>query len=323
MSGSSFRVGARTSRLARLQADLVITALDGHGRGDVRFVGIRTSGDIVADVPIGAIGGTGVFTRELERALLAEEIDAAVHSLKDLATRMPDGLEIGATLPRADPRDVIVLSHELRERAAAEPRRSGLQALPAGAVVGTASLRRRAFLLRLRPDLQIEPIRGNVPTRIEKLRAGPFDAIVLAAAGLRRLGRGEEIDSYLGPLDFPPAPGQGAVAVQIREDDRQAAARIRPLDHLPTSTMVTAERAFLRRIEGGCQVPAGALAALDGARITLSTLVCSPDGTKAVAASAAGMAKEAAGVGLAAAERALQDGAEDILDPLRAAEDGT
>ncbi len=285
---------------------------------DAEFVGVETSGDVATDIPIGQIGGTGVFTRELERALVQDEIDAAVHSLKDLATEMPAGLAIGAFLPREDPRDVILLSPELRAERAAW---NGLDMLPSGAVVGTASLRRRAFLLNLRPDLEIEGIRGNVPTRLEKLAEGPYDAIVLAAAGLLRLGLGDEIDAYLGTDDFPSAPGQGAVAIQIRDDDTRARALVGPLDHPPTAIRVGAERAFLRRIEGGCQVPAGALAELDGGTVTLATRVCSPDGVRAVAASATGSADEAAAVGLAAADRALQDGAGEILAALRARQD--
>lgn len=313
-----FRVGARTSLLARRQAGFVVDGLLEDAAVEAEFVGIRTAGDIAPDVPIGSIGGTGVFTRELERALLEGEIDAAVHSLKDLATRMPEGLRIGAVLPRESPLDALVLSEELRARAADDPSRSGLDALPHGAVVGTASLRRRAFLLRLRPDLRVETIRGNVPTRLDKLRSESFDAIVLAAAGLRRLDRAGEVDALLSATEFPPAPGQGAVAVQVRADDERAVGLVGRLDHPPSAIAVAAERSFLNRIEGGCQVPAGALAEIDGATLTLATLVCSPDGRRAVAASAVGSADEAAAVGLAAADRALEDGADEILAPLRA-----
>lgn len=319
-----FRVGARTSLLARRQAGFVVDGLAEEAAVEAEFVGIRTAGDIAPDVPIGSIGGTGVFTRELERALLEGEIDAAVHSLKDLATRMPEGLRIGAVLPRESPLDALVLSEELRARTGAEddPSGWGLDALPDGALVGTASLRRRAFLLRLRPDLRVETIRGNVPTRLDKLRSGSFDAIVLAAAGLRRLERADEIDALLSATEFPPAPGQGAVVVQLRDDDERAVGLVGRLDHAPSAIAVTAERAFLNRIEGGCQVPAGALAEIDGATLSLSTLVCSPDGRQAVAASAVGSIDDAAAVGLAAADRALQDGADEILAPLRAGATG-
>lgn len=326
MSDAPFRVGARTSRLARWQADLVLDALTADGV-TAEFVGVETSGDRAIDVPIGQIGGTGVFTRELERALAQGEIDVAVHSLKDLATEMPGGLALGALLPREDPRDVVVLSPELRGEAAAGNEatrpggasRSALGMLPPRAVVGTASLRRQAFLLHLRPDLRVEGIRGNVPTRLEKLTDGPYDAVVLAAAGLLRLDLGSEIDAYLPTTTFPSAPGQGAIAVQIRDDDERARGLMSTLDHPPTAITVSAERAFLKRIEGGCQVPAGALAELQGGTVTLTTLVCSPDGERAVAASATGTAEEAAAVGLAAADRALQDGAGEILAALRAA----
>jgi hydroxymethylbilane synthase len=314
------RVGSRTSDLARRQTDLVLEGLL-HLEAEAEFVGIRTTGDDAPDVPIGQVGGTGVFTREIERALLDREIDLAVHSLKDLATRMPDGLRIGALLPREDPRDALVLSPDLRDATPGRSADGGLDRLPRGAVVGTASLRRRAFLLRLRPDLRIEPIRGNVPTRLAKLHSGDYAAIVLAAAGLRRLGLQGEIDAILPPAEFPPAPGQGAVAVQIRAEDGRTANLLATLDHPATSIAVTAERAFLQRIEGGCQVPAGALASLDGGHVTLGTLVCSPDGRRAVAASATGSTEDAATVGLAAAERALEDGADEILASLRADDD--
>jgi len=317
VTSSAFRVGSRTSDLARRQAGLVLEGLT-HLEAEVEFVGIRTAGDDAPNVPIGQIGGTGVFTRELERALLDGQIDAAVHSLKDLATRMPEGLRIGALLPREDPRDVLVLSRALRDAGGANSTvATALGRLPEGAVVGTASLRRRAFLLHLRPDLRIASIRGNVPTRLEKLNRGDYDALVLAAAGLRRLGRADEIDGFLPTAEFPPAPGQGAVAVQIRRTDGRASNLLATLHHPPTAITVTAERAFLQRIEGGCQVPAGALAELEGAGVTLATLVCSPDGRRAVAASATGTAEEAATVGLAAAERALEDGAAEILASLR------
>lgn len=320
-SAPLLRVGSRTSDLARFQTGLVLEGLL-HLDVEAEFVGIRSSGDDAPDVPIGQIGGTGVFTRELERALLDGEIDAAVHSLKDLATRMPEGLRVGAVLPREDPRDVVVLSPGLREAGVGGEGDEILGALPRGATVGTASLRRRAFLLHLRPDLQIEAIRGNVPTRLAKLKSGRYDAIILAAAGLRRLGKEEEIDAHLPPASFPPAPGQGAVAVQIRADDSRTAGVFPTLDDAPTRITVTAERAFLRRIEGGCQVPAGALAVLEGGSVTLTTLVCSPDGRNAVAASATGAAHDAAAVGFGAAERALEDGADEILAPLRAGQGG-
>ncbi|HSM07600.1 MAG TPA: hydroxymethylbilane synthase [Gemmatimonadota bacterium] len=322
MNAAVFRVGARTSLLARRQAGFVVDGLAEEAAVETEFVGIRTVGDIAPDVPIGSIGVTGVFTRELERALLEGEIDAAVHSLKDLATRMPEGLRIGAVLPRESPLDALILSEELRARAEDDPSRSGLDALPDGAVVGTASLRRRAFLLRLRPDLRVETIRGNVPTRLDKLRSGSFDAIVLAAAGLRRLERADEVDALLPVTEFPPAPGQGAVAVQVRDDDERSVGLVARLDHPPSAIAVTAERSFLNRIEGGCQVPAGALAEIDGTTLALSTLVCSPDGRRAVAASAVGSIDDAAAVGLAAADQALQDGADEILAPLRAGATG-
>lgn len=313
MSRPALRVGARTSRLARRQASIVMDSLAADSSAE--FVGLRTSGDLAPDVPISAIGGTGVFTREIERALLAGEIDVAVHSLKDLSTIMPEGLRLAACLPREDPRDALLLAASDGGSDAS----TGLDALPRGAVVGTASLRRRAFLLRARPDLRVKTIRGNVPTRLEKLREGAFDAIVLATAGLVRLGLDECITAVLSAESFPPAPGQGAIAVQVRSGDARTAAAVDALDHGDTRVAVTAERAFLRRIEGGCQAPAGALATMDSDRrlLRLDTLVCSADGSRSVSISVSGDPSDAAELGRAAAEQSLAAGADDILDELR------
>ncbi len=274
------------------------------------FVGITTTGDRLSEIPLSAIGETGVFTREIERALRVGKIDLAVHSLKDLEPGDPEGLVLGAILPREDPRDALIVHSRLSAYAS-------LAALPEGTRVGTASLRRRALLLRQRPDIRVEAIRGNVPTRLNKLAAGEFDAIVLAVAGLNRLGLEEEISEFLPPEEFPPAPGQGAVAVQIRQGDVQVARAVMNLDHRPTRVAVTAERAFLGLLEGGCQVPAGALATVTGDTVSLIALVCSPDGDETVRARAEGPTDQAAAVGEEAAERALRDGADRILEKIR------
>lgn len=274
------------------------------------FVGIETSGD-VSEEPLSAIGETGWFTHEIERALHDKDIDVAVHSLKDLETDGPEGLVVGAVLAREDPRDALIIG----------PRVAGhsLATLPEGTRVGTSSMRRRALLLRLRPDVKVEPIRGNVPTRVEKLEAGEFDAIVLAVAGLNRLGLEELISEYLPADEFPPAPGQGAVAVQVRGDDSWVAQIVAGLEHISSRVAVVAERAFLRRIEGGCQVPAGALAVVAEGTVTIDAMICSPDGSEAIRTSAGGPVAHAAIVGEEAAERALRDGADRILEAIRGA----
>ncbi len=309
MNDRVLRVGARTSRLARIQAASVTKGLRDQASVACEFVGIETSGDILATEPLAAIGETGVFTREIERALRDGDIDVAVHSLKDLETEGPDGLVLGAVLAREDPRDALLIG----------PRVTGhsLASLPKGTRVGTSSMRRRALILRLRPDLRVEPIRGNVPTRVEKLEAGEFDAIVLAVAGLNRLGLEESISELLPADEFPPAPGQGAVAVQVRESDPWVEQLVAGLEHFATRIAVTAERAFLRRIEGGCQVPAGALAVAADGTVTINAMICSADGTDAIRTSAGGPVAHATIVGEEAAERALRDGADRILQAIR------
>jgi hydroxymethylbilane synthase len=273
------------------------------------YVGITTAGDHSADAPFADIGEAGVFTREIERALRGGDIDIAVHSLKDLETEDSEGLVLGAVLAREDPRDALLIN----------PRVSGrsLATLPEGTRVGTASLRRRALILRQRPDLRVEHIRGNVPTRVEKLAAGEFDAIVLAVAGLNRLGLAESISEFLPTDEFPPAPGQGAVAVQVRDSDPTVEHIIAGIEDFATRIAVAAERAFLRRIEGGCQVPAGALAATADGSVVIEAMVCSPDGRSTIRSRAGGPVAHAAIVGEEAAEKALRDGADRILADIR------
>lgn len=250
-----------------------------------------------------------MFTREIEQALRDGAIDIAVHSLKDLETEDAEGLVLGAVLPREDPRDALLIG----------PRTSGqsLATLPEGTRIGTASLRRRALILRQRPDLRVLPIRGNVPTRIEKLEAGEFEAIVLAVAGLNRLGLDGSITEFLSPDEFPPAPGQGAVAVQVRDDDTTVERVVAGIEHFATRIAVATERAFLRKIEGGCQVPAGAMASVADGAVQIDAMVCSPDGSQAIRVTAGGPVAHAVVVGEQAAERALRDGADRILEGVR------
>ncbi|HEY0341594.1 MAG TPA: hydroxymethylbilane synthase, partial [Steroidobacteraceae bacterium] len=217
--------------------------------------------------------GRAFFTKEIDRALLAGEVDLAVHSLKDLSTVLDPGLELAATLTREDPRDAL-LSRDGK----------GLKDLPPGARVGTSSLRRRAFLSRLRPDLKLMELRGNVPTRVDRMKSGDYDAIVLAAAGLLRLGLQENISEYLSPDDFPPAVSQGVVGVACRGGDVETLKWLRPLDDRAARLATTAERALLRRLEGGCQVPLGALGTLSGGTLHLQATVCSLDGAESLTA---------------------------------------
>ncbi|HVW68579.1 MAG TPA: hydroxymethylbilane synthase [Steroidobacteraceae bacterium] len=271
MSGHrTLRIGTRASALALWQARHVESLIKGlKDAPPVEVVHIKTEGDVRTDVPLWALKGRAFFTKEIDRALLAGEVDLAVHSLKDLSTVLEPGLELAATLTREDPRDALLTRGGL-----------GLADLPPGARVGTSSLRRRAFLGRARPDLNLLELRGNVPTRIERLKAGDYDAIVLAAAGLRRLGLHEHIAELLLPDDFPPAVSQGVVGVCCRAGDAETLRWLRPLDDLPARLATTAERSLLRRLEGGCQVPLGALGTSVGGTLHLYAGVCALDGSE-------------------------------------------
>lgn len=305
----ALRVGSRGSELALWQARHVAErlAVAPHGL-PCELVTIRTQGDLITDLPLSQVGGRAFFSREIEQALAAGEVDLAVHSLKDLATAMPDGLALGAVLPREDPRDVLLTGRGID---------LDLDSLPPGARVGTSSLRRRALLARWRSDLVPTDLRGNVPTRLRHLEEGRFDAIVLAAAGLLRLGLGEWIGTHLPLERFLPAVGQGAIAVQVRADDDEVRRRIGALDDVATRLAVTAERALLARLEGGCQVPVGALAEVRSDRLVLRAVVCSLDGQESVEGRTVGDRNEPGGVGEALAADLLRRGAGDILATIR------
>lgn len=255
------RIATRASALALHQARLVEAALAARGV-ESELVTYTTVGDRRLDQPLSAIGAKGLFTEELERDLLAGRVDCCVHSLKDLPTAMPAGLELVAQLPREDPRDALVLAPKLAALAAAGTAEGAalVRALPAGARVGTSSLRRRAQLLALRPDLDVRDLRGNVPTRLRKVAEGEVDVAILAAAGLHRLGEGARIAAYLDAPGWLPAAGQGAIAIQARAGDPTLGPVLAELDDAPTSLATTAERAFLAALEGGCQVPIAVLA---------------------------------------------------------------
>ncbi len=331
-SSGSLRIGTRGSELALWQACHVAERLGRlPGAPPVELVVIRTEGDRVAELPLTRVAGKAFFTGEIEDALSRGEIDLAVHSLKDLAVANPPGLLIGAVLPREDPRDVLIVRRDL---VSGSPSGTGLDTLPAGARVGTCSLRRRALLARWRSDLELVDLRGNVPTRIQRLDEGPpdksrMDAIVLAAAGVKRLGLEGRISAFLPPERVLPAPGQGAIAVQVREADAGTRAWVERLDDPATRAATAAERAFLARLEGGCQVPVGALAELEGTRLSIAGIVCSLDGRQAVEGSleaeiAGGEEArfhdqfEAAKLGDALAADLLRRGAGEILAGIRA-----
>ena len=271
MSGQQkLRIGTRASALALWQARHVESLIRGlQDAPAVELVHIKTEGDVRTDVPLWALRGRAFFTKEIDRALLCGEVDVAVHSLKDLSTVLDPGLELAATLTREDPHDALLTRTGV-----------GLADLPPGARVGTSSLRRRAFLSRARPDLTLLELRGNVPTRIERLKSGDYDAIILAAAGLKRLGLQQHITELLLSDDFPPAVSQGVIGVCCRAGDAETLRWLRPLDDEEARVSTTAERALLRRLEGGCQVPLGALASAIGGTLNLYAGVCALDGSE-------------------------------------------
>lgn len=311
MSGhKTLRIGTRASALALWQARHVESLIKGlKDAPDVELVHIKTEGDLRTDVPLWALRGRAFFTKEIDRALLAGEVDLAVHSLKDLSTVLESGLELAATLTREDPRDALL------SRTGA-----GLKDLPRGARVGTSSLRRRAFLSRLRPDLTLLELRGNVPTRVERLKNGDYDAIILAAAGLRRLGLQGHISELLLSDDFPPAVSQGIVGVACRADDAETLRWLRPLDDAAARVTATAERALLRRLEGGCQVPLGALGTSIGGTLHLYAAVCALDGSEWLTASgdAPSDPREAVKLGQRLADDLLAKGAARLIAHERA-----
>jgi len=308
---AALRIGTRASALALWQARHVAALLAAQPAAPVvELVHISTSGDLEREVPLWQVGGRAFFTREIDRALLAGSVDVAVHSLKDLATQLEAGLTLAATLPRADPRDALV------SRSGAK-----LTELPRGARIGTSSLRRRAFLARLRPDAALLELRGNVPTRIERLRRGDYDAIVLAAAGLARLGLEAQVTEYLDAGAFPPAVSQGVIGVCARAEDAATLRWVAPLDDAQARIAVTAERALLRRLEGGCQVPLGALATVREGTLTLEVSVCALDGSRYLSARGQAPAAqgEAAALGTRIAEELIKRGAGELIADERAA----
>ncbi|MBI4372548.1 MAG: hydroxymethylbilane synthase [Candidatus Omnitrophica bacterium] len=300
------KIGTRGSSLALYQAELMRAKLSAlFPLVEFEFVKIHTKGDMIRHASIGSIG-PGIFTHEIETALLENKIDLAVHSAKDLATDLPEGLEIGSVSDREDPRDCLVA-------------RDGktLNQLPYGARIGTSSLRRRAQLKRLRRDLEICEMRGNIDSRIKKIEAAEYDGLVIAHAGLMRLGLTNFVTQIFDEETFLPQAAQGALAVEIRKGDSEINELIRPLNHEVTYQRILAERSFLRRLEGGCQIPVGIHSKVENNRLSLKGAVFSLDGDRSVIHEASGMVSDAEKLGIALAEKLLDDGGREILKVIR------
>jgi hydroxymethylbilane synthase len=303
MSLRPIRIATRKSALALWQAEFVKAALEqAHPGIQVSLVPMVSRGDKLLDAPLAKIGGKGLFVKELETALLENEADIAVHSMKDVPMDFPEGLGLFCICEREDPRDAFVSNTF-----------ASLDSLPTGSVVGTSSLRRQAQLLARRPDLKINFLRGNVNTRLAKLDAGEYDAIILAAAGLIRLGFAERIRSSLSTEDSLPAGGQGAVGIECRSADTDIHALLAPLHHQATAVRVTAERALNKHLNGGCQVPIACYAVLEGEQLWLRGLVGQPDGGRLLRAEQRAPASSAEILGVQVAEALLQQGAAEIL----------
>jgi hydroxymethylbilane synthase len=288
-STASLRIGTRGSPLALVQARAVrsrLAAAMGVNEETIELVVIRTTGDTIQDRPLADEGGKGLFTKEIEEALLDRRIDLAVHSAKDMPTILPKGLALMACLEREDPRDVFI-SHKARS----------LVELPRGASLGTASLRRQAIAKRARPDLRLTPLRGNVETRLRKLDAGEVDATLLALAGLRRLGLVEHITSIMNAEEFLPAVGQGAIGIEARKDDTRVCDILARIDHAETFIAVACERAFLAALDGSCKTPIAGHATISGDAIQFRGLIARPDGSAAHDIAGTGSRKDAATIG--------------------------
>jgi hydroxymethylbilane synthase len=302
----TIRIATRKSPLAMWQAEHVAAALKAAHPGlEVEILGMSTQGDKILDTPLAKIGGKGLFVKELEARMLEGDADIAVHSMKDVPVELPEGLHLAVIMEREDPTDAFVSN-----------KFTSLDELPEGAVVGTSSLRRQCQLSDRRPDLEIKSLRGNVNTRLQKLDDGEYDAIILASAGLMRLGFADRIRHALDTEDSLPAIGQGAVGIECRSDDPRVNALLAPLHHKDTADRVAAERAMNARLEGGCQVPIGGHAILEGDEIFMRGLVGTVDGSEVIRAEIRGSREQAAELGVVVAEELLAHGADTILREL-------
>ena len=308
MAGMRISIGTRGSQLALWQANWAKAAMvRSHPELNVELTVIKTKGDKILDVPLAKVGGKGLFVKEIEEALLDRRIDVAVHSMKDMPAEIPVGLRIGAVPQREEPRDVLISrTHQPLDR------------LARGARIGTSSLRRAAQLLNVRPDLTIVPLRGNLDTRLRKLHDEFLDAIVLAAAGVRRLGLADRITQVLDRSVMLPAVGQGALCIEIRRHDPRVESAVATLNDPSTRRVVMGERAFLNRLEGGCQVPIAGHGRIVDDRFTLTGLVCDVDGSHRIEGSQEGSIDQSEMVGRQLAERLLSMGAGEILERLNA-----
>lgn len=306
MTHTPIRIATRKSPLAMWQAEFVKEALEqAHPGLTVELVPMVTKGDIILDTPLAKVGGKGLFVKELEVAMLEGRADIAVHSMKDVPVEFPDGLGLVTICERGDPRDAFVSNNY-----------DSIDQLPAGAIVGTSSLRRQCQLRAQRPDLIVNDLRGNVNTRLRKLDDGEYDAIILACAGLQRLKMEDRIRVEMTPESSLPAVGQGAVGIECRLDDTRVRDLLAPLNHPETATRVLCERAMNNRLQGGCQVPIGSYSELQGDQIWLRALVGEPDGSLIVSGEISGPATDAEQLGTQLAEQLLADGAKTILDKL-------
>ncbi|MFC1837182.1 hydroxymethylbilane synthase [Thermodesulfobacteriota bacterium] len=297
------KIGTRGSLLATTQSTWVKTQIEAqHPDITVELVTIVTKGDKILDVPLAKVGGKGLFVKEIEEALLRKDVDLAVHSMKDVPSELPEELHLGIIPPRENPHDAFIANQF-----------ASLAELPEGAMVGTSSLRRRAQLAALRPDLEIVDLRGNLDTRLRKLDEGQFQAIILAAAGLNRLGMSSRATGYFSAKEMLPAVGQGALGIELRKDDEELLAGLEFLNDAKTTVAVAAERAFLYRLEGGCQVPIGAFAEVVNGAVELTGLVASIDGKLVLKESIKGSSDEAKQLGTQLANRLLDMGAREIL----------
>ncbi len=302
-------IGTRGSKLALWQAEWVRSALARRFQGVAfELEVIKTQGDKILDVPLAKVGGKGLFVKEIEEALLQGRADLAVHSMKDMPSEIPAGLVIGAVPERETPTDALIARGGLT-----------LKEIPAGGVIGTSSLRRAAQLRHLRPDLDVVPVRGNVETRIRKLDTDQLAAVVLAAAGLKRLGLEHLVSEHLNDETMLPAVGQGALCIEVRKEDPRVGPMVAALDHPDTRVVVSGERAFLKRLQGGCQVPIAGHGRLDGAQLTLTGLVADVDGSTVIKHRLSGPASSAERIGVELAEILLDRGAGEILKNLASA----